>query len=450
MADGADLARAMALEPADAADFLRSKRVFLSGGWQTVEAAAHAKGFTVANVTQMDVVGDIQAEMARAQQAGLTPEQFKDNLIPLLKKKGWFAEAGQPVRVPAPGAAPDADTGELPTRKRLTARRLDTIFRVNAQSSYMAARYRELMADVDNRPYFQRVAVMDAKTRPGHRALHGRVWRYDDPMFQSIWAPSGFGCRCRMRALDGADLAERGLQVESSKGRLERVQVTHKDGTTSSAMRYKLPDGQVFQTDPGFDANPAMVQAADRLAIAKAPLILGPKQGQAELRRVFTAKQRLADLENFARTAREARRPMGVKATIGALDEAAALKLADEGVNFDQTLPVQLPDGLVGGVKSARHAAAGDALAVEDWANLPAVLAYGALYWDRVEQHLVWLAEAVAPRGEESLVRLAVRAAPDGNEVVHAALVHPRVLGQKQNGQLRYEVVRPAVERGER
>ena len=142
----------------------------------------------------------------------------------------WLVEPGRgeirPVRVPEPGAAADAQTGELPTRKRLTVRRLDTIFRVNAQSSYMAARYREMMADVDNRPWFEYVAVMDGKTRPAHRALHGRVFRYDDKAVSVFWPPCGWRCRCRMRARDDADLRERGITPEDTAGRIKTETVT--------------------------------------------------------------------------------------------------------------------------------------------------------------------------------------------------------------------------------
>lgn len=453
MADAADLAHAMTLEPASAADFLRSKRLQISGRWTEWEPAAHARGFTVANVTRLDALEAIQTELVRAQAEGLTFEQFKDRLIPRLEKKGWWAPEGQPVRVPEPGAAANPETGELPTRKRLTARRLDTIFRVNAQSSYMAARYRELMADVDNRPWFQYVAVMDSRTRPAHRALNGRVFRYDDRAVQSFWPPCGWNCRCRMRALDDEDLRDRQLTPEKTEGRIKTETVTLKDGTTRKVTRYDAPDGQVFRTDPGFGTNPGQLQAVDKLAIAKAPLVLGQVRSEAEMRRLLTAKARLDNLGAFVQTAREARAARGLNASVGAFDEVAALKLADEGVAFDGTEPIVLPDALVGGTKSARHAAAGDALALEDWVNLPRVLAYGAVFWDTVNASLVYTAEALAPRGDLRLVRLVVRASErDGNRVQSAQLVTAEALRdlttppRRVVGNAQYQPVRQAIE----
>lgn len=443
------------MEPAGAVDFLRSKRMQVSGRWTEWEPAAHARGFTVANVTRLDALEAVQSELIRAQAEGLSFEQFKDRLIPRLEKKGWWAPQGQPVRVPEPGAAANPQTGELPTRKRLTARRLETIFRVNTQSSYMAARYREMMADVDNRPWFQYVAVMDSRTRPAHRALNGRVFRYDDRAVQSFWPPNGWGCRCRVRALDDEDLRDRQLTPEKTEGRIKTETVTLEDGTTRKVMRYAAPDGQVFRTDPGFGTNPGQLQAVDKLAIAKAPVVLSQVRSEAEMRRLFTAKSRLDDLGQFVKTAREAQASRGLSASVGALGEVATLKLADEGVAFDATEPIVLPDALVGGAKSARHAAAGDALAQEDWAEVPRVLAYGAVWWDTVNASLVYTAEALVPRGNLQLVRLVVRATErDGNRVQSAQLVTAEALRglttppRRVAGNAQYQAVRPAIEPG--
>ncbi|MGC4076278.1 MAG: phage minor head protein [Rubrivivax sp.] len=429
MLDGADLARAAAMPPAEAVNFLRSKRMFISAGWRTVEASAHARGFTVANVTKLDALEAIMAEQTRALGEGLTLEQFKDQLIPRLTKKGWFAPAGQPVRVPEQAAAADPQTGELPTRKRLTGQRLETIFRVNMQSSMMAGRYRALMEDVDNRPWFQYVAVMDRRTRPAHAAMNGRVLRYDDPGWKTWWPPCGWKCRCRVRALSSDDLAERDLQPESSQGRTSEVDIQQRDGSVARVTRYDMPGGQTFAPDPGFNANPAQVQAADQLAVAKAPAVLGQARGDAELRKLFTARQRLGDAEAFARTARQAQQA-GAKLGIGALDEAAAFRLADEGVTFDPSQPVRLDAELVN-----------DQLGIEDWAQLPVILSYGSVYWDTTEQLLTYVGKAVAPQGERVMVHVGVRATAVGNEVAAARLATRDMDGT------RFELVRHEVKR---
>lgn len=394
----ADLAFAMGLEPTKAVEYFQAKGLKVSGAWSTMLDAAHAKAFTVANVAKADVVADIQQELLRAQREGLTLRQFQDNLVPQLTRKGWFAARGEPVRVPD-GTAPDPQTGELATRKRLTARRLQTIYQVNMQSSMMAGRYRELRADVDNRPWFQYVAILDGKTRPAHRAMHGRVLRYDDALWSTCWPPCGWGCRCRVRARSNADLADAGLTPESSAGRLQQQTVDLADGTTTTVTRYTAPDGRSFAPDPGFNANPAQVQAADRLAISRFEEVLPAAQSQAELRRLFTAPQRLADLRNFAAAAREAP-PLGAVAGVGALDEAAAFKLVDEGVRFDRTVPVVLEDRLIAA-----------ATPLEDWSQVPRVVAFGELLWDAAQRALVYVAPATTQAGSAGgeLLRVVVR-----------------------------------------
>lgn len=420
VADAADLAHAAQLGPEKAVEYLRGKRLQVTGRWTELDAAAHARAFTVANVTKLDVLESIHQELQRAQQQGLPFEQFKANLIPRLAKKGWFAAEGQPVFVPEPGAAADPATGELATtRKRLTARRLQTIFQVNMQSSFMAGRYRELMANVDNRPWFQYVAVMDSRTRPAHRAMNGRVFRYDDPAIGVFWPPCGWNCRCRMRARSDGQLQREGLTPENTQGRIRRETITARDGTQQVVHRYTAADGQVFAPDPGFGANPAALQAVDRLAIARAPLVLGPRQGQAELRRLFTARQRMADLDNFVATAREARQALPdaqqLRASVGALDEAAAFRLADEGVAFDAAAPVTLSNELV-------RATAGQ-VAPERWAEVPAALAWGAAYWSPAERALIYMG---ADEAEAEVLRVSVRVgAEDGNRV-EAVRVMPR------------------------
>lgn len=49
-------------------------------------------------------------------------------------------------------------------------------------------------------PYWERLAVMDDRTRPVHRALHGVIKPADDPFWDEHYPPDGFNCRCTVIA----------------------------------------------------------------------------------------------------------------------------------------------------------------------------------------------------------------------------------------------------------
>ncbi|WP_028536162.1 PBECR2 nuclease fold domain-containing protein [Paludibacterium yongneupense] len=244
---GIDLGYAIGLEPKEAVAYFESKGYVLGFNWQDVAAEAHARAFTVAGVMKVDVLQDIRNTLAEALKNGQTLQQFKDALIPTLERKGWFGR----------GRVVDEDTGEI-HGKRLTPRRLDTIFRTNLQSAYMAGRYATQMAQVDSHPYWEYVAVLDNRTRPAHAALSGTVYRYDDPFWATFYPPNGHNCRCRVRTRMARELSREDRDAAGSGDRLEKVeQSVGRDGQTQPAIGYKSPiTGKLVTPDPGFGCNP--------------------------------------------------------------------------------------------------------------------------------------------------------------------------------------------------
>lgn len=242
-----DLAYAMRLPPEQAIAYFRAKGYTISFDWHEVWEAAHARAFTVAGVMKLDVLTEIREALDRALSEGRTLTQFVDELEPYLKKKGWWGR----------GAIVDPDTGEI-TGKRLNARRLETIYHTNLQSSYMAGRFKEQLTNAEYRPYWQYVAIMDSRTRPAHRALHGKVFRYDDPFWDSFYPPNGWRCRCRVRTYSARDVDKRGLWVESSQDNMIVVdQPINPAGDIRQVPGYRDPSsGKVFTTDAGFAYNP--------------------------------------------------------------------------------------------------------------------------------------------------------------------------------------------------
>lgn len=93
------------------------------------------------------------------------------------------------------------------------------------------------------------------------------MWAADDPIWQTIYPPNGFNCRCKVRALSARDLERRGLSVNTkSRVKTERAQVRLNKVTGERVIRevhtarWTGPDGQrhVFQPDDGWGHAPRM------------------------------------------------------------------------------------------------------------------------------------------------------------------------------------------------
>jgi len=243
---GIDLQYAIGLPPEQAIRFFESKGYQLGFKWQDVWAEAHARAFTVAGVMKVDVLQDIRQALTDALKNGKTLAQFKDELMPVLQKKGWLGR----------GDVVDGDTGEIQGR-RLTPRRLNTIFQTNMQSAYMAGRFASQMESVGERPYWEYVAVLDNRTRPAHAALSGSIYRYDDPFWATFYPPNGYNCRCRVRTRARAWVEQNGVPVRNSDGHIVEVEIVDRTGIRRPALAYSDPaTGKKVLPDPGFGFNP--------------------------------------------------------------------------------------------------------------------------------------------------------------------------------------------------
>ncbi len=265
-----DLAYAIGLQPEEAIRYFQSKGYAIGFKWEDVWQEAHARAFTAAGVMKVDVLQDIRGALDKALSDGKTFAEFKKDLMPTLERKGWLGK----------GYLVDEQTGEI-QGKRLTPRRLDTIFRTNMQSAYMAGRFATQLENVDDRPYWEYVAVMDNRTRPAHRVLNGRVYRYDDPFWKTFYPPNGYRCRCRVRTRSRGDVDRLDLAPSSSEGQLTEVdQVINRGGETRPTVAYRDPiTGKNFTADPGFGFNAGQAWAAPFTPPPRADLIRSVPHG---------------------------------------------------------------------------------------------------------------------------------------------------------------------------
>lgn len=253
-----DLSIAINQAPADAVAYFRAKGFAISDDWQDVWTRANARAFTVAKAAQMDVLTAIRNEVDAALSQGLTTKQFQANLKPQLEKLGWWGKKevdGREVQLGSPY-------------------RLNTIYRQNLQTAYMAGRYRRMLSRTKTHPYWQYVAIDDGQTRPAHARLRGKVFRFDDPIWDIIYPPNGWGCRCRVRALTEAQVKAMGITVENGEGYIHRFDTeTVARGTgevlTMPHARIDLPDGSSMSPDLGWAYSPGEAAFGTDVAVAK-------------------------------------------------------------------------------------------------------------------------------------------------------------------------------------
>lgn len=251
----ADLKAIFGLEPEQAVAYLKSKGYAITWNWQDMLDQAHDHAFTVAKAMRLDLLSDIRGALETALQDGQTLKQFITAMQPTLESQGWW---GKQVIVDSQGEGELVQLG--------SPRRLKTIYQTNLQSAYMAGRKATMEETTDTHPYWMYVAILDGKTRPSHRALHGQVFRHDDPIWSAIFPPNGFNCRCRVVALTEAAVKRRGLKIVSSEGRMFTETVETGVDKRTGAIRTaevtglrttdKVGKPVTFRTDPGFNHAP--------------------------------------------------------------------------------------------------------------------------------------------------------------------------------------------------
>ena len=282
--------------PADAIAYLQSKGLRITFNWQEMLDEAHARAFTVAKAMRLDVLRDIRGGLLDAMREGKTLRQFQDDLTPQLQAKGWW---GKQIVVGADGQAQQVQLG--------SPRRLKTIYQTNLQSAYMAGRAKAQM-QASSFPYLMYVAVMDSRTRPSHAALNGRIWRKDDPVWQSIGPPNGFNCRCRTRALTEGQMQREGLSLSEPPEVLTRVVDAGADQATGelvptvqTGVRVKDARGResTMWVDAGFNSSPLAGHPMDALLARKAVESLGDEAGFDLVRQAVLSTTRLQAWQAF-------------------------------------------------------------------------------------------------------------------------------------------------------
>lgn len=238
---------ALGLKPAKAIEWLQAKGV-TAESYRNLTASEIAKVYTIARITDLDMLNDIKQSMIKAADNGQAFADWRKDILQHLQNKGWLHPNGHDGKVII-----DPTSGEVFGAPR----RLENIYRTNMQTAYSAGQYQGYMANIDSRPYWMYDAVGDHRTRPAHAAMDGLVYRYDDPFWATFYPPNGYRCRCSVIALSDRDMQRDGkvLSQSGEHNLVETHKVYNKKGDSYPTIAYKAPDGSLHTTDRGFGYN---------------------------------------------------------------------------------------------------------------------------------------------------------------------------------------------------
>ena len=184
--------------PADNVAFMMAKKPELHFDYDEIKFEAHQRAFTVAKVTQIELLAEIQESLENAFIEGQSYQTWLKNLKPTLEKRGWLGATS--VTNPKTGETKDIFVG---------ARRLKTIFYTNARTAYAQSEARAGY-ELPLSQYIRYVAIMDNRVRPEHAALHGKIAHRDDKFWETNYPPNGWNCRCAVEFVSKDEMDARG------------------------------------------------------------------------------------------------------------------------------------------------------------------------------------------------------------------------------------------------
>ncbi|MBN3045313.1 minor capsid protein [Pectobacterium brasiliense] len=352
-----NLGYAIGLKPEEAIRYFESKGYVIGFNWHDVEARAHATAFTVAGVLKQDVLADIRGGLDAALKNGETLEQFRRRLTPVLEQKGWL------------GKGLKADEDGVLEGKKLTPRRLKTIFETNMQAAYNAGRYEEQLANAEFRPYLERVAVMDTHTRPVHARLNGYTARIDDPVWQFMYPPDGHVCRCRVRGRSQADVDRLKITVQHS----EIVEVEQAWGPNDSRIVNAIKwNGELYTPDAGFGHNPSQGYLASLgQRLLERSSVADPQLAALAVRQTMINETLLkavsTDVNAFVNNTLLNQQARGQLRHVGALPPKVVDRLAEKGVAVESSVITLTDENLLHAIRDSKDAQLTEAL----WQRLP-------------------------------------------------------------------------------
>ncbi len=195
--------------------------------WADIRPQIHARGFMVTGALKHDLLADIHSEIANDLKNGSTLKDFRAKFDDICAKHGWQPKGGKDFRA-------------------------KVIYNTNINMAYSSGRWAQMQQLKDIRPYAEYVAILDGKTRPHHRSLHGQVHHIDSAFWEVYYPPNGWYCRCFIRSLNKAEMEVYNIEPEAFIDDVNSIPIETRLVKINGKKQYvDLPKGISI----GFDSN---------------------------------------------------------------------------------------------------------------------------------------------------------------------------------------------------
>lgn len=284
------------LTPQEAADYLKGRgQLTPTFSWQDLWHEEHARQFTVSRLARMDILKAMQDGITASVNGDLSRRDWIKNTKALLQKEGWWGE--KEVLDPA--------TGETVVTKFDPAR-LALIYDTNTRMAHSAGLWQRVERNKKTHPYVRYVTKGDERVRASHRQWHNLVLPVDHPLWQTIWPPNGWRCRCWATSLSQSEYDKgyseyRPPYEYNPDGSVKRIPPVVRVPFNKTAPDLVMRDwankrtGEVSRVpvgiDPGFDYNPGRVRDSAMLKVGQEKLAAAaPQVRQAAMTPVVSSQ----------------------------------------------------------------------------------------------------------------------------------------------------------------
>lgn len=175
--------------PKEALAWFKAKTLKPGFDYRDVWREEHGAAFTVAKMTQLDLLSDVKALVTQALADGQTFRDFQKALEPMLVKRGWWGarEMDDPL------------TGETRTVQLGSEGRLRTIYNTNMRTARSAGQWQRIERTKRAMPYLLYTLGPSREHRVDHLQWANICLPVDHPFWLTHMGPNGWGCKCGAR-----------------------------------------------------------------------------------------------------------------------------------------------------------------------------------------------------------------------------------------------------------